>query len=1602
MSSYKSNRNPARGSMSPQRNPASRLPTRSATPTAPASSGIPVPSASASSSSRLAKKRHSKESENTRPARKPSAAAGGPSRSVAPKPAGSSRVTPALRQQPQVPPSRPSQRLDVPSNVRTPSLVSGSSASTVESPQSVNVRKRPSPAVRQGSASSRPRGGSASSQEDGRAAAKPPPPSSAFNDPFPSSVLGITLPPPHSTSSAGRRDVGEYVPGIDPPQLLTEDLPPPTPLYAAASASPSTNTRYSESPGPFSHASTPTSMSSHSPGIVVTSKSNPRARPSSPTRVNRVAPSSRGDASTLEPQPLASIRESSTSSSSASTVKAGDGSAKQKERSVAKPPLSTLLGSSEQVSESLDKATQAAPEGHRRPASPRPQHPPELAHLLESPPRQAANARPPRPSREGTSDILSLREPSPVIQSNLTSLGSTYHRRQSSTESKTSSTAQGPRSKLPTQSKAPSRNPSPNLGTVSNLPRAASRTRTAREQAASPREQHGDGEMPKKAVTAPQPSPSPNKFSSRFGFFRRAKTEPSPSASAPKPERKLKKGPMAGTGHEGYGKYAARGRSGSTTSGTGSVGARSVSADSDTAAPVKRRPSSRKSSIGSSKGGESDVDDFFLERLNPVVIRGEGSSTVSVNSSSENGEEEGGARRRPPSLLPSAMTGAVRSPSPSKQTPGQQRRPSDSGDEGHRFNVRTIAARRSFRRSQLAADDKSLRLPKPIKTTVLGSESESIRSSDHEAESAPLSKVGSNKGSKDIKGKSTVKPKDEAQPKLSRKWNFFQRTHAPPKKEKAVAEVPVALNRQAPPRSVAHYALGDAVAPVDMEDLERLMQEADETDDQGLSDRKERRRSNTVSEETSTAHASRDDFKRSILLPDLPSLPWTGRSQEVGISESPRQMSPQPYGRKHIPEMSPSPQLTQSPWPSQDQFGKALEVQEPAHHPPPPSIPPSTTAPAAPRPSRLPQVGRIPQVVSRRDRDRQPPAASFSRPFGPSQPSPAASSQVGTSYFSPNEQRCSVTGAPGGADRRLSGDAGSVQPAFEETYFSRLRSRDRPPSPVASAISPPEFFAFPRRNNSELSYSSSSGILTFPTALAAVPPLHAGNDLPSEDEVWREYDDLIDDVLNGPQPKTPASATSSHGAPFQYNHLATKKGEERAPEKEANLEPPHLTLSMIRSHTKSLSDSSNCRASSNPRGSRMPSTMHPLGTPNTTLSIAEFFSGYGERNAGSIVDPVTGRLSLPSTSRISAGSGRTSLPTSLRLGSNTNQLEQLKSPNRNSAPSMSKSRDSRLVELADTEADGLVSMANLRFGALMVSKWLSFGRVLFSPAHFEMKNVAEDRVLILDGLGKDWSYYCALTYPEASVYNLGPDASMSSTPGVGDSGAWQSLPNHRHIHHPHIGAPFPFPRGFFAAVIFRFPSAASEVALRHAVFECKRVLRPGGYLELSVLDLDMQNMGNRARRAVRNLKVKMQVADSNVSLKPISDNIQRLLGRRGFENLKCCLVGVPAAGRIPSSQDMGLGANAESGEDRNVNFSDLLKRTSGNTDEGITKMVARVGRWWYSRCYESGVLPYNDLSQSIWADDALVRECEKRGTSFRLLICHAQKPMVARRRTVSV
>lgn len=1581
------------------RAPTTRLPQRSVTPTI-ITSHLPI-----ATQSKLQKRRPSREGPVSQKA---------PLRMASPQQQSTGRAVPSNLQYPSATGSKPAPqgqtsrlpKLEVPPSTRTPSLASGSSASTIESPRS-NVLRRKQTSV--GVASSRQdmriRDDSMSSQDERQTMEGIP---GGYKDPFSETVLGISLPSSSSILARSEPDVALFGNALYDYEIgPTDILPLPTPQYALT-ATPSTH--YSESPGPFSISSTPTSMSSYSPGTTL-SRTSIRTKQASPLQNKPPVTRHRtpDETTNRHPHALSTVRESSTSSSSASTVIAEG--AKVKERQ--SPNRLATLPQSPQIPNSI----QAPKE------KPRSQAPPEFAHLADqSPVVLPASRRPSRPSRDGTPEMLGLRGPSPIIQSNMLNFPAS-HRRISSTESKPVPVSVT-KSKLNGSLKSSSRIPSPNPS--STLPPAT------RAQARGPTPDLAINQQNRRSSTipAPSPAPSPSK-TSRFGFFtRRTKTEPTQPAI--KDNKLQRRGPAAGTGHEGYGRYAGRGRSGSSVSAT-SIG-RSASAGT-TSESLDHTPSTRKSSVTSTSSG--DMDDFFLNRLAPVVIRGTGSSTElsrspdpmqsnsSLNVSMRSGLElkkiasessQSAIDKDRPILLPSAMPDTTRGRSPMKKLSLGRQRLSESDDDAQKPMLPGSASNRASRALQTAQGPS-------------GATASTGRSFGRTRKNSISEVFAEGKEGGWLKSTKKSKPEKE-QPKTTKRWNFFQRAHAGPR-----PTTPAITAASPPPqapvsRSVAHYALMDQ-SGLNMNDIEQLMQEAS-TPDEGTE--------SALSDDDS----GRRERMQSMLLPPKPILP-------ASFAPPPRSSSPKVSLRldaqpQHLPSKlsidtavrnvsqqserysladltpvtdlsppsspfrSPSPleaQLVEAPLDvshtapetlsvsvvhNQDSFVLPQDLPSPG---PPPANPP-------PRPSRLPQVGRIPHVVSSRRQPHRPSSQSFSRPFAANQPRPTAIPR--TSFDSIGS--VVATAAPTepypilhGLDALSHGSAIATISPFDDE--SNRRS---------------EFFKFPPRKDSEVSYSSSSGIWSFaPVASTAIVP---GPGAPlSDDELWNEYDDLIDEVLS---PVT--SRTSEDGVNVRSQH--------------PSLEPLPLSTKALRTSSKSdYSDMEVSNPSLHLRRSRLLAVLHSTQSPTSSASFSEFISDYGERKI-SVIDPVTGRLSLPASPRLSTGSAakrstRSSLPASIPTSARQSKATVTSKSSKDRDSASTRYRDTRLMEIAETQADGLLSMANLRFGALMTSKWLSFGRVLFSPVHFELKDSSEDRVLVIDGLGKDWSYYCALTYPEATVYDMGPEPS----PVVNDeksSEPWSTLRNHRHICHSSLKKAFPFPMHFFACVVLRFPTALSSAEHRFILSEAKRVLRPGGYLEFSVLDMDLVNMGNRARRAVRGLKMRMQVADENTSLRNISDEIMAGIGRKGFVECNRCVVGVPVAGKLPSPDDVKStnsrrkGSTASSGSKNNaslpapkgpkaeVSFSDLLNATSPTetTENGITDMVARVGRWWYSRCYESLVLPEagepgaatsgNLLENSIWRDESLVTECEKRGTSFKLLIGFAQKPEIGVRRTVSV
>lgn len=1327
-----------------------------------------------------------------------------------------------------------------------------------------------------------------------------------FSDPFPDSILGITAPPIPSTIASrtpGGLGAGfEYATSSSrmanynsrrtPPVPSPQVLPPPTPTLAHDSGS---STRRSESPGAFSQTSTPTSMSSQSPGISMPVQAPARTRRESPVgsrppiTISRRRLPMQEDIPASSSRGLTSVRESATSSSSSSTVK-GTGprdtqpkpskiSAERSSSHDSNPPSRTGPGKQISSSRALPLPRQeVAKTGLSQPRVANRFVDPAIDQRMRQNNTSQGNRSkipPPRPSREGAPE-LPAEFHSAVVRTESEARrphpGSTISGRSPSSASSTSA--------------LPSRLPSPNPSSV-QLPRptlaSASRSR------ASPSVETNVGSIGASKDPSPQSAGS-SKSTSRFGLFTRRTKSPLESTAVENIDRSLKKGPAAGTGHEGYKNYARRGRSGSIS--TSASRGRSTSSTS-----VGQTSTSRKSSLTSRDGPESkpELDEFYRSRLEPNSIRGglptddlagkpDLQTQESVQNSASNLPRERLRIRESPPLIERGEHShkADYQPEQSHSLRHDFRRLGRSHDDPpnvqgfqNPFKLQnpqpeiTLATRRSVHRSQVLADP--IRVPAPIDTRAMApspviNSQDDYQSSVPQSDSAmPVSDFSEGHEGNWLKVRVALKPA-----KSPRKWNFLQRAQASPRKAQhlaaprsdddqgAVRELPAAVSRLPESRPIPYYAILNSS---EQEDLDTFA--AGSTEQYGsrpaVADRQ--------------GSPEKQDYRPSMLLPSPPTL--TGEFPDV--SEFPLEKSP------HAPP----------------------EVEVPVL---------DTPVPTEPRRPRLQQIGRIPRVVSKRDRLHKPPPQSFSRP----RPYAVAAA---TSDEAPSSAPARSTGDGfETAYRPVLGIQTEMIPSDPWGYQNSAKPASAPVGNVGQSSrsnNNDEFLAFPPRVPSEVSGSSSSGVASFAATTAVVPEPGTA---PDEDEVWNEYNEFLDTV-ESPAPlaneKMNQYDKSVQKGKWTPSPLQIRKDSSGGPEEGPAANYPPLTPP-----TRELP--------SPPKKSKF------LDRPSSPGTISDLLAGYGDRN---------------------------------RLSGHT-QRKSASSSSRYSTSSIESEADSLAGRENTAKHGAVVVPEDVRIEALMAGTWLSFNHVLFSPADGELRSKMKNRILVLDGLGiDDWAFYCAGNYEDALLSNLSP---VQQRPKTRD--------NYDHFPYTSLDGAFPFPQGYFSAAVFRFPAAASEVSYRHAISEFKRVLRPGGYLELSMLDIDMVNMGDQTRRALRGLKQRKQVAEPNTSLKPLSDNIQKMLGQEAFENLNRCVVDVPVSGRIPISRTGSFDGNK--GDAPSVT-------SSKGGDHGIPWDLAKVGRWWYSRCYEVGP---GAVQRSIWDDKALLDECEARKTGFKLFLCYAQKP----------
>ncbi|GAP90477.2 putative methyltransferase domain-containing protein [Rosellinia necatrix] len=338
----------------------------------------------------------------------------------------------------------------------------------------------------------------------------------------------------------------------------------------------------------------------------------------------------------------------------------------------------------------------------------------------------------------------------------------------------------------------------------------------------------------------------------------------------------------------------------------------------------------------------------------------------------------------------------------------------------------------------------------------------------------------------------------------------------------------------------------------------------------------------------------------------------------------------------------------------------------------------------------------------------------------------------------------------------------------------------------------------------------------------------------------------------------------------------------------------------------------------------------------------------------------------------------------------------------------------RIKREKEDEAFTQMATANWHVSAI---KALNGGQLFSAPISKQLARLsrvagAQNRTRILDIGGQatcDWAWHCAITYPNAKVYTVTTKAirQMSNCNMRGPS-------NHRQVAVERFTR-LPFPDAHFDLVsarelhsIIKFIGENGEDEWEGCLSEIMRVLKPGGYLDFSVMDSDIMNAGplGLAKSVEFGFSLKTLGYDPN----PTRLFLGRL-GRAGFNDIRRVWMCLPMGHTKRPAGEKPLPVVRDSnGIERSLELQAIVQ---GSTTDAAS-ITGLAGGWtwerWLLRCEMEKVAGEGRL----WLDPADVREAGKClegvhdvieegrgcGAGYRMLNGFARKPRQEKRGVV--
>lgn len=332
----------------------------------------------------------------------------------------------------------------------------------------------------------------------------------------------------------------------------------------------------------------------------------------------------------------------------------------------------------------------------------------------------------------------------------------------------------------------------------------------------------------------------------------------------------------------------------------------------------------------------------------------------------------------------------------------------------------------------------------------------------------------------------------------------------------------------------------------------------------------------------------------------------------------------------------------------------------------------------------------------------------------------------------------------------------------------------------------------------------------------------------------------------------------------------------------------------------------------------------------------------------------------------------------------------------------------------ESEAASQMAMPTWHVAAL---KFLNGGRLISAPVTNRLVRLSylssaktgasRERARILDLGGQstcDWAWHCALQYPNAKIYSVTTKAIRQLS-----NSNIRGPPNHRQVAVERLTR-LPFSNGQFDLIsarelhsVLKFVGENGQDEWESCLRECMRVLKPGGYLEFSILDSDMMNAGPLG--LAKSVEFGFTLKTLGYDPSPSKMWLGRL-ARAGFDDIRRVWMCLPVGAKrrmymppIPAIRDTNS---------REIKVHQLDAMVVGSSDN-IASVCSIVGGWswerWLLRCEMEKVAGEMRLADTVTTGAAMMeagkcldgvhaimeegRECK---AGFRMLNGYARKP----------